>query len=430
MRANINKIYDLVLKLKKDFINQYNIIDYDKHEYSSCVEYWAHKVNDKHPEYYEILNSVQTSQYNNLVLLRYGNYSDVFGGECDYVEFWDSFDGIYRHCRSIVIDVENDEIVILPFDKFFNLNEIEETNENVVRQKISEALKNEFSDIDITNKLDGSMQCARYYKGNFIMSGSQSINPEQSWRLKDGYSMLNDDYKKLLRSFPNHTFIFEYISKEDVHVVNYNEDMYGLHLIGARNVKTGLSSTHKILKVLAENYNIKISERHNISFDEMLNSLSKYKSNEKEGYVIHISKLNEDFFVKIKCDDYVQMHKILSAISSVNLIIKSIGNDTFDDLLSKVPEVYRGRVLELANKVFKYNAILTKTFNDFCTKVDGIEGELKDKMIWITTNVPKEVQGQVREYVKSGKKHVNFIKKKNTYIKMGEIEEFLFLNGK
>jgi hypothetical protein len=95
-----------------------------------------------------------------------------------------------------------------------------------------------------------------------------------------------------------------------------------------------------------------------------------------------------------------------------------------------VPEIYRDRVLEVANKVFKYNAILTKTFNDFCKKVDDIEGELKDKMIWITTNVPKEVQGQVREYVKSGKKHVNFIKKKNTYIKMGEIEEFLFLNDK
>ena len=43
----INKIYDLVLNLKKDFINQYNIIDYDKHEYSSCVEYWAYKVIDK-----------------------------------------------------------------------------------------------------------------------------------------------------------------------------------------------------------------------------------------------------------------------------------------------------------------------------------------------------------------------------------------------
>jgi hypothetical protein len=354
----------------------------------------------------------------------------VFDGECDYVEFWDSFDGIYRHCRSVVVDVENDEIVILPFDKFFNLNEREETNEKVVRQKITEALKNDVSVIDITNKLDGSMQCARYYKGDFIMSSSHSINPEQSWRLKDGYSMLNDNYKKLLRDFPDYTFIFEYISKEDMHVVSYNEDMYGLHLIGARNNKTGICFNIEILKSLSKNYDLKVTDHHNITFDEMLSTLSKYKSNEKEGYVIHISNMNDDFFVKIKCDDYVQMHKILSAISSVNLIIKNIGNDTFDDLLSKVPEIYRDRVLEVANKVFKYNAILTKTFNDFCKKVDDIEGELKDKMIWITTNVPKEVQGQVREYVKSGKKHVNFIKKKNTYIKMGEIEEFLFLNDK
>lgn len=422
----INKIYDLVLNLKKDFINQYNIIDYDKHEYSSCVEYWAYKVIDKHPEYYEILNPVQTNQYNNLVLLRYGFYSDVFGGEYDYVEFWDSFDGIYRHCRSVVIDVENDEIVILPFDKFFNLNEREETNENVVRQKISEALKNDFSDIDITNKLDGSMQCARYYKGNFIMSGSQSINPEQSWRLKDGYSMLNDNYKKLLRDFPDYTFIFEYISKEDMHVVDYNEDMYGLHLIGSRNVKNGLLSTHTTLRVLAKNYNVKISEHHHISFDDMLNSLSKYKSNEKEGYVIHISNDNDDYFVKIKCDDYLQMHKILSATTSVNLIIKNIGDETFDDFISKVPEKYRNRVWEIANKIFKYNSTLKLIFDDYCKEVDKIDGDLKEKMIWITNHVSKEVQGQVREYVKSSKKHNNFVKKKHgNYIKLLEVENYL-----
>ena len=129
-------------------------------------------------------------------MVRYGEYSDVFGGESEivYDEFWDRFDNFYRECRSIVINVVSDEIAILPFNKFFNINELDETNIDVVKERMLNA-----KSIEITDKLDGSMQCGRFYN-KIIMSGSKSLSVNDSWRLADGYKMLttNENYVQML----------------------------------------------------------------------------------------------------------------------------------------------------------------------------------------------------------------------------------------
>lgn len=133
--------------------------------------------------------------------------------------------------------------------------------------------------------------------------------------------------------------------------------------------------------------------------------------------------LDYDFFVKIKCDDYVEMHKILSALSSINLIIKNIGDETFDDFFSKIPDTYKNRVLNIANKVFEYNFKMKSNVTSWCQYLDSYKYDnIKDKMIYITNYVPQNIQGYVREYAKTGNICQNYIKKKNSYIKFKEIE--------
>ena len=60
---------------------------------------------------------LQLNQNGELLLIRYGRYSDVFSGESEYdfVDFWDMFDGFYQECRSLVINLELEEIVLSPF---------------------------------------------------------------------------------------------------------------------------------------------------------------------------------------------------------------------------------------------------------------------------------------------------------------------------
>ena len=62
-----------------------------------------------------------------------------------------------------------------------------------IQERISKAFCVEFSD-----KLDGSMQSARYYNGQIVMSGSQAVDPSQSWRLRDGYSRLTENHRKMI----------------------------------------------------------------------------------------------------------------------------------------------------------------------------------------------------------------------------------------
>ena len=165
---------------------------------------------------------LQFNRYKDFILIRYGSYTDILSGETEITmdNMWDMYDGFYRECRSLVIDIRNEIIVLSPFKKFRNLNEGQENTIENVNRMIS-ACKS----FEVSNKLDGSMQSASFYNGEIVMAGSQAININESWRLQDGYKMLmeNEDYISMIKSYPSLTFIFEYISLKDAHVVKYKK---------------------------------------------------------------------------------------------------------------------------------------------------------------------------------------------------------------
>ena len=85
---------------------------------------------------------------------------------------------------------------------------------------------------------------------------------------------------------------------------------------------------------------------------------------------------------------------MLSAISSVNVIIQSIADNNFDDVIAKVPDSYKERVLSIAKCVFDYK---TKTEN--AIEEAFSQAPKDDKvtfMIWVNKNVNKKIQGFVR----------------------------------
>lgn len=411
-----SSVLNVITDIKEKYINKFNTITYNKGDYETCLIRWIAELNDE--LYLSMFAPIQTSQNGELVLVRYGEYSDVFGGESEivYDEFWDRFDNFYRECRSIVINVVSDEIAILPFNKFFNINELDETNIDVVKERMLNA-----KSIEITDKLDGSMQCGRFYNNKIIMSGSKSLSVNDSWRLADGYKMLttNENYVQMLAENPDLTFIFEYLSYEDSHVVIYSEDDYGLHLIGVRNTITGELYSYQVMLDYAKKYNVKTTTLFvDKTLDEIMESLDDYKSNEKEGFVLNI----DNFMVKIKYNDYVAMHKILSQISSINLIIKAIGDGIFDDFISKIPTSYKQRVLDVANKIFKYMSLIKTDIEKYYNQT--IELEFVEKMKYIQQNVPKSLQGMVINKVKGNE--INVIKRKSgNCIKIKEIENYL-----
>lgn len=399
MKYNWNPAYKLVIKIKQDYKDTFG--DFDTYHF----ETWLERLNKQ--EYNDVFECLQLNQNGNELLIRYG-LAEMQAG------MWDDPNSIYRECRSLVIDLYHDEIIVSPFRKFFNLDEVEENKLANIQKELANAKTVEYSD-----KKDGSMQSARYYNGEIKMYGSMALKAEDSWRLADGYSKLTDNHKKFIQEYDEYTIIFEYISLADVHVVKYKKEEEGLYLIGMRNIYTGQELTYWQLKQLAETWDIPVIIIEDTTLDQILQDCKKFKSHEKEGWVVNIIQddgTNHRF--KLKCDDYVALHRMLDYISSVNIIIENIANGTYDDLLSKVPENYQDRVQEIADQVFTYisdTKIAIKGYYNQAPKDD-----VKTFMMWVDDNVPKELQGYVRcEY---HDKEYNIIKRRNNgYKKAKEI---------
>ena len=410
-----NPVLNKFIEIKNAYIKKFGNITYEyikgySDESETCLERWVKELGI--PEYIDILSCLELNQFKNRLLIRYARYSNVYDGEVENSgeDFWDRYDGFYRECRSLVIDVVNDCIILAPYKKFFNIGEIEEASLENVQSRINTAKCIEFS-----NKLDGSMQSATWYNGEIVMAGSQMPDPELSWRLADGYRMINSNpgYKEMLQAHPTCTFIFEYISLRDAHVVKYTKDQEGLYLIGVRRIKTGKELPYNCVIALAEFYNIPTTEIYDKTLDKVISELDDKKSDDAEGFVINI----DDYRVKLKYNDYVHIHKALSKLSSINLIIRSIANNQYDDLLAKLPAAYHNNVKKVASIVVRYINQEESKIREYYNKAP--KSNNRDFMIWVTNNVPKEYQGYCRamylgqeiNVIKSGNKKAPHYKK-------------------
>ena len=387
-----NPVFNFVMEIKHRYMELFGDVEYREYHYNNeditCLEYWIEMINDQ--EYKDRIRLLELNQKDELLLVRYAKYSNALSDEIvdlTLEEMWEMYDGFYLECRSIVIDLLNEEIALCPFKKFRNLNECAENMLDVIKEKINTA-----KNVEISNKLDGSMQSARFYKGKVLMAGSQAIDTKRSWRLEDGYKMLNENenYVRMLKDFPRYTFIFEYISLADAHVVKYKKEQEGLYLVGMRDVYSGSQYSYNILKRIAEHYNVKCTEVYDKTLDEVLEECKTMKSEDQEGFVMNI----DGHLLKIKGDDYVHIHKILSKISSINLIIRAIADDTLDDLNAKIPTAYKNRVKVIEKICSNYIKQQQKNIETYYNAAPN--GDKKEFMTYVSKNVPKKYQGYVR----------------------------------
>lgn len=399
--ASWNPVLQLVTEIKRKYVASFGLDTYD-------FKTWIAKLGKQ--EYHDIFDCLHINQKDEFMLIRY-DLTDV------QQQMWEDPNSIYRECRSVVINVKREELVLTPFRKFFNLNEVEENQLERIAEKFRSA-----QTVEVANKLDGSMQNARWYNGQLFVAGSMALDARDSWRLAEGYAMLTESYVRMIQSRPDLTFIFEYISKKDAHVVVYEEKNEGMHLIGARSVETGEHLPYYKLIELADHCEIKVVDLEQKTLEQLLVEMKQVRSNEKEGWVINV----DGHYVKVKCDDYVNMHRLLDRVSSVNVIIEAIANETFDDLVSKIPDSYKERVNNVANLIFTYLKKTKQQINEWYVRAP--KRTQKEFMIWVEQNVPQHIKPYVRsEYL--GMEY-NLLKKgKVGYKKMSELGYGEFISG-
>lgn len=386
-----NEVFEYYQDLQRSMLYHFHswecdLWDYDYHE-ESCIEFWIRKLNEigEATEFdLSVLNNLIFVENERFLLIRYNQY-EVYNGFQ-----WDNF---YSECRSLVIDKKKDKLALVPFRKFCNYNE----NEAYSAEAIAERIADNHGKVEVSNKLDGSMISCRYYDGELLVSTSKMLDRNESILLDNAYKYLetHENYMKMLQNFKDVSFMFEYISLDDPHIVAYNEEDCGLHLIGARSVRTGHEAPYATLVEVAKFYDIKATEVYDMTFEEVLDSIAnnEKKPDEAEGFVVNIN----GFKVKVKYNDFLQIHCIIGDdLKTPKLILNAMIDGTYDDLYSMVPARYQPRVQHIHDVIWKFRKYKKELALHYLSKAPSIEEDRKAFMQWVDDNVPVRYAGLVR----------------------------------
>ena len=410
-----NPMFDECIKLKKDYFHNFGELK-DNIDFKYMIE----MMKKYRLPYNPIFNEVQINQHEDLVLIRYGLHEMGKG-------MWEDKNSPLREARSLVFDIMTEELVLTPFRKFFNLNEVEENSIENIEKEIIECKR-----FEVSEKMDGSMQSYRYYNGRIIGSGSMALDPRNSFRLEEGYQLLTDNYKKMIKSMPTVTFIFEYISEKDKHVVPYDYDTQkGLYLIGMRNVIDGEEYPYETIKEVSEVFNVPCCKIYQYdTLQEVLEHLNKMTVKDGEGFVLNI----DGHKIKLKCEDYLQLHRLDDKLSSPNVLIQAYAEGTIDDLYANMTPLMKEKNKDIMDVIEKFMYKMKHKINmnldeiDMMIRFDGTEEENNKKLHkFINEFVDKDV----REYVRMtylGKEY-NILKSRGgRYRKIEEIREWVDKN--
>lgn len=404
MKNSWNPMLNFISEIKEEYRKKFKRepdFSYNKDVYRSCVEIWVEELGIQ--KYMDMMDYIETSQRENYVNFHYIKFeklSNLIPGEefaISYRRMWDIYDGLLRECRGVVIDVKNEALVNTPFAKFFNMDERPEASKSIVENKIKNAKKVEFS-----NKMDGSMMSASFYQNEIVVSSSQSLD---SWRVEDMTHYLTSAHKEMIKSHPDQTFIFEYISLKDPHIVQYQKEMQGIYLIGIRDKVTGVTYDYNtVIKTAASYPGVKTTEVYKKSFSEVLDSLSKVRGNDAEGYVVNI----DGFRVKIKYDDYLAMKNLMERKSVGKAVIRAIADGNFDDIYSRIPDNKKELALMVAERVNEWVSDKDTKVHEYYNTFSQIT-DTKEFMITVSKMVPKPYRSYVRMLYKG--ENYNYLKK-------------------
>jgi RNA ligase len=227
------------------------------------------------------------------------------------VQFEKRWDEITLQCRGLILNAKG-EIMARPFRKFFNLEE-----------HLPHEIPNE--PFEVYEKMDGSLGILYWIAGIPYMASRGSFDSDQA---RKATSWLHTKYAKSIPLLEQgKTYLFEIIYPRNRIVVDYGalEDLVLLAII---DTETGKDL---VLKEIG----FPLVKRYDGL--QGLGLLKKLAEDNREGFVL---KFESGFRVKVKFDEYVRLHRILTGVSN-QLIWEMLKNNTpLDAILERVPDEF------------------------------------------------------------------------------------------
>jgi RNA ligase len=300
------------------------------------------------------------------------NYTE----KVQYENLWDDF---LLQARGLVVN-SSGRIIAQPFHKFFNYEEV--INKNII------PWDDEY--VYIQSKMDGSLGILFFYEDEWIMSTRGSFTSEQSQR---GMEILKSKYDldKFVKEF---TYLCEIIYPENRIVVNYNEEkIVFLSIIAPEGELNWITAKAFFHSSDIEENDIVDSVMATFT-KETFDDYKQLNIPNEEGFVIRFYPSN--FRMKIKFEEYVRLHKIMTNLSTTSVWEVLSNGNSMDDLLKDVPDEFyekiKSYIKDLRYGFMSIQEHAGKLFDAYYESTDGFTNvSKKDFACWVF-NQQKHIQ--------------------------------------
>ena len=302
-----------------------------------------------------LLGKIAEHRYGNMVGYKYTTNTV-------YSEEWDN---VSLHARGIVFDENTGKVLARPFDKFFNLGEMlnSETGElSAIGEDVEEHLgfKNLSGDYKhqkfrVMDKLDGSLGILFWTGAYWYVKTAGSFESDQAkwaneWFAKNVNQTLLDQSK---------TYLFEIIYDEDKHPIEY--DFQGMVLLGIIDTDTGVEEPLSEILRVSDELRIRHAEVIELNdFDEVVEYAKKLPKT-KEGVVI---TFENGFKLKVKGDEFLQLQRIFHYLTE-NVIWENFLYETVSASTDLKDAYTEGFVENIPEELVDMKAYARKLHVDF-----------------------------------------------------------------
>jgi len=242
-------------------------------------------------------------------------------------------------CRGLILDRDG-AIAARPLPKFFNLQEYQG---NLPAEPF-----------EVYEKLDGSLGILYWHQGQPHIASRGSFYSEQSIK---GEAILQAKYAGAIAKLnPSLTYLFEIIYPANRIVVDYG-DLEALVLLAVLDTASGAEYAIEEFTDLG----FPIAKKYDGLQD--IAAIAQLNEQNQEGFVIRFAS---GLRLKFKFAEYVQLHRVLTQVTS-RVIWEMLRDRTpFEDILERVPDEFYNWVKETkADLIAQYTAIEAQAKADF-----------------------------------------------------------------
>lgn len=308
-----------------------------------------------------------------------------------------------RNLRGITFQKDTQELVSLPFHKFFNYKECPFTEETVVKEK---------EIVRVADKSDGSLII--FFMLNGVLHAKTKMNcfaEQAEWAMDIVHNnrSLKDEIISLVEK--GFTPMFEFVSPRNKIVVQYTKEE--LIYLASRNKVDG-SYDFKPLK------NCKSSDSFLVkTLEDTTSIIQNYK--DKEGLVVVFDNFD---MMKIKTSDYMSLHRAKDNVFNEKNLVDMILNETIDDVKALFSDNK-----EIAEYISEMEKAIIKSFNGYIDDAEKLYSEnkelsRKDFAIKMQTLCDKVTFGLAMEFYVNGSINRDKFRQRFVNDKMWQTEDF------